>query len=104
MAILQGDETGFQRPQQQDGATQRRRQPEHDVDPDRRFEFDLDQCGEQYDNGAEDENDENRWSIPGILRRNVQAAFRAARHNREQPGKHLTAAAARTTATERSRD
>ena len=70
--VLQRDEAGLERPQQEERATQDHRRPQQHVNPDRRGEFELDQRGEPDNDQPEKEDDKDRRAVAGILGREVE--------------------------------
>jgi len=96
--VLQRDQPGLQRPQHQDRAAQDQRRPQHEMHPDRRREFDLDDRREANDDEPEKQDHEHRRTIAGILRRQIEAAGRTARADVQQAGEQASLAAARTAA------
>ena len=72
--VLQRDERRLQRPQHHDRAAEDQRRPQHEMEPDRRREFDLDDGGEPDNDQPEKEDDENRRAVAGVLRRQIGRA------------------------------
>jgi len=98
VAVLEGDQARLERAQHHDCASYNQRCPQHQMYPDGRREPELDPGGETDDNQSKKQDHENCWSVPGVLRRQVEAAGLASSSDAEKASKQPALAAARARA------
>lgn len=74
VTILQRDKAGFQRSQHGNRADDDERRPQHEMNPDGRREFYLDQSRERDDDQPEEENDKNCRAVARVLCGEIKTA------------------------------
>src|SRR5262249_30593328 len=68
---------------------------DHDVDPPRRLEAELDPEDQHHDDGAKAQDHEHGWAIAGVVAAQVEPTYRAALDDAEHAAEQTAAAAAR---------
>jgi hypothetical protein len=96
VAVLQRDQPCLEGPQHCHGAEEDQRRPQHEMDPDRRRECNLDDRGQTDNDKAEKQDDKNGGAVAGVLGGKIEPAALAARADRQQTGIEAAFAAART--------
>jgi hypothetical protein len=82
-------------PQQPDHHDRRQREPQQDVDPERRLDRQLEPDGKAGDDGADDEDQERRRPVADVEAGEVEPAGAARRSEGGEAGEQRLVAAAR---------
>jgi hypothetical protein len=101
MPVLQCDHTRLHRPQEPDRPADDDRRQHREMHPYWRRECNFQPGGDANRDRAEKEDQEHCGPVAGILGREVEAAMRAGRSHRQEPGEDTAFAAARAAAGQR---